>query len=102
MASWGRLLCCVCLLGRGGSSAADTCREACDLPDQCFQQFGIPSFGDDCQSTCGSVIDDIGVGCVDAILSGIDCLGTCDFSSATDAELAACADEGRAVASACD
>lgn len=101
--SWGRsVVCAALLLGCGGTSAGEACNEICSLPDQCFQELGVPIDRGDCFDACRSQIDQVGVGCINAITATIDCLGTCDVDALTNEELLACQDQALEIGPACD
>jgi hypothetical protein len=83
-------------------AASEACSEMCSLPDECSIQFGIPMPGGDCMRACEAQIELTGLGCTNAILSTIACLGTCDVESLTLEEQAACQDEAEAISAACE
>jgi len=86
----------------GVPRAVQACNDICNLPDQCFEELGVPVQGSDCVSSCEAQIDVVGVDCIVAITDTIDCLGTCDVDALTQEELLACQDAALAIGPACD
>jgi hypothetical protein len=92
--------------GAGGTAdsrtAAQVCDEMCSWPDECFTQLGAPLEGADCMQTCEAQVGLVGVACVSAISSTIECLGTCDVESLTLEQQLACQGEAQAISAACE
>ena len=82
--------------------ASQVCDELCGWPDECFTQLGVPLEGADCMQTCEAQVEVVGVACVSAISSTIECLGTCDVESLTLEQQIACADAAEAISAACE
>ena len=81
--------------------ASQVCDEICGWPDECFTQLGAPVEGD-CVQTCEAQSGLVGIACISAINSTIECLGTCDVESLTVEQQLACQDEAEAISAACD
>jgi hypothetical protein len=79
-----------------------SCGELCGWPDECFAQLGAPLEGADCVQTCEAQAELVGIACISAISSTIECLGTCDVESLTVEQQLACADEAEAISAACE
>jgi hypothetical protein len=47
-------------------------------------------------------VEVVGIACVSAIASTVECLGTCDVESLTVDQQLACRDEAEAISSACE
>jgi hypothetical protein len=84
----------------GPRSAAQACDEICGWPDECFASLGIPVQAD-CVQSCEASVDAVGLDCISAILTTIDCLGTCDLQSVTNEQALACREQALAIDSAC-
>ena len=56
----------------------------------------------DCVQTCEAQSGLVGIACISAINSTIECLGTCDVESLTVEQQLACQDEAQAISAACD
>jgi hypothetical protein len=82
--------------------ASQVCDELCGWPDECFAQLGAPLEGADCVQTCEAQAELVGIACISAISSTIECLGTCDVESLTVEQQLACADEAEAISAACE
>ena len=91
--------------GAGGRAearlASQVCDEICGWPDECFTALGVPVQGD-CVQTCEAQAGLVGIACISAINSTIECLGTCDVESLTVEQQLACQDEAQAISAACD
>jgi hypothetical protein len=82
--------------------ASQVCDEICGWPDECFTQLGVPMQGGDCVQACEAQVEVVGIACVSAIASTVECLGTCDVESLTVDQQLACRDEAEAISSACE
>ena len=80
---------------------SQVCDEICGWPDECFTALGVPVQGD-CVQTCEAQAGLVGIACISAINSTIECLGTCDVESLTVEQQLACQDEAEAISAACD
>ena len=81
--------------------ASQVCDEICGWPDECFTQLGAPVEGN-CVQTCEAQAGLVGIACISAINSTIECLGTCDVESLTVEQQLACQDQAEAISAACD
>jgi len=81
--------------------ASQVCDEICGWPDECFTALGVPLQGGDCVQTCEAQAEDVGIACMSAIASTVECLGTCDVESLTLEQQLACQGEAEAISAAC-
>jgi hypothetical protein len=82
--------------------ASQVCDEICGWPDECFTALGVPLQGGDCVQTCEAQAEDVGIECMSAIASTVECLGTCDVESLTLEQQFACQGEAEAISAACE
>jgi hypothetical protein len=82
--------------------ASQVCDEICGWPDECFTALGVPLQGGDCVQTCEAQAEDVGIACMSAIASTVECLGTCDVESLTLEQQLACQGEAEAISAACE
>jgi hypothetical protein len=82
--------------------AESICTEFCSLPEECFVELGVTAPGGDCMTDCQAQVDLSGSACINAILDTVDCLGTCDFNSLSEAQILACQDEALVVQAECE
>ena len=87
--------------GSGPRTAAQACDEICGWPDECFASLGVPVQAD-CVQSCEASVEVVGRDCMSAILTTIDCLGTCDVQSITNEQALACQEQAQAISAACE
>ncbi len=90
------------ILGRGLGLRRKPATRFCGWPDECFTSLGVPVQDADCVPSCEASIDVVGLDCMSAILTTIDCLGTCDVQSITNEQALACQEQAQALTIACE
>ncbi len=86
----------------GAARSGALCDEVCGWPDACFEALGAPLGGADCIAACEASVEEVGAACLGAIADTVNCLGTCDVESITEAEALACQSQAERISSSCD